>query len=86
MNAEGNLKTHVLRLKRGSACVFGRTDWIKGLGRAPFSIEVFSLDSIQKLYFAVATAHAIDKENTRPTIRENRGVYFESQTIKYYSL
>lgn len=81
MNAEGNLETHVLRRKRGSACVFGRTDWIKGLGRAPFSIEVFSLDSI---HFAVATAQVI--KNTRPTIRENRGVYFESQTIKYYSL
>ena len=40
MNAEGNLKTPVLRRKRGSACVFWRTDWIKGIGRAPFSIEV----------------------------------------------
>lgn len=84
MNAEGNLKTHVLRRKRGSACVFGRTDWIKGLGRAPFSIEVFSLDSIQKSYFAVATAQVI--KNTRPTIRENGGVYLETQIIKYYSL
>ena len=82
-NAEGNLKTPVLRRKRGSACVFGRTNRIKGLGRAPFSIEVFSLDSI---HFAVATAQVIKQENTRLTIRENRGVYFESQTIKYYSL
>ena len=40
-NAEGNLKTHVLRRKRGSACVFGRTDWIKGSERAPFSIDTF---------------------------------------------
>ena len=83
MNAEGNLKTHVLRRKRGSACVFGRTDWIKGLGRAPFSIEVFSLDSI---HIFCGSDRSGDKENTRPTIRENRGVYFESQTIKYYSL
>lgn len=75
MNAEGNLKTPVLRRKRGSACVFGRTDWIKGLGRAPFSIEVFSLDSIQKFKFC-GSDRSGDKENTRPTIRENRGVLF----------
>jgi hypothetical protein len=68
MNAEGNLKTHVLRRKRGSACVFGRTDWIKGLGRAPFSIEVFSLDSIH-LYFAVATAQVIKKTLAPPFVR-----------------
>ena len=68
MNAEGNLKTHVLRRKRGSACVFGRTDWIKGLGRAPFSIEVFSLDSIH-LYFAVATAQVINKTLAPPFVR-----------------
>jgi hypothetical protein len=68
MNAEGNLKTHVLRRKRGSACVFGRTDWIKGLGRAPFSIEVFSLDSIH-LYFAVATTQVIKKTLAPPFVR-----------------
>lgn len=78
MNAEGNLKTHVLRRKRGSACVFGRTDWIKGLGRAPF-IRFHT-------FIFCGSDRSGDKENTRPTIRENRGVYFESQTIKYYSL
>ena len=46
----------------------GRTDWIKGLGRAPFSIEVFSLDSIH-LYFAVATAQVIKKTLAPPFVR-----------------
>nr|DAK04796.1 MAG TPA: hypothetical protein [Caudoviricetes sp.] len=31
-NAEGNLKTHVLRRKRGPTCVFGSMNGIKSLG------------------------------------------------------
>lgn len=75
-NAEGNLKTHVLRRKRGSTCVFGSMNGIKSLGTCSlfrryiiFSIHLHFCGSDRSLAIRL------------PTIRENRGVYFESQTI-----
>lgn len=79
-NAEGNLKTHVLRRKRGSACVFGSMNGIKSLGTCSL-FRRYIIFSIH-LHFCGSDRLQLDS----PTIRENRGVYFESQTIKILCL
>lgn len=70
-NAEGNLKTHDLRRKRGSACVFGSMNGIKSLGTCSLFADISY--SLYIYIFAVATAQLAIR---LPTIRENRGVYF----------
>ncbi len=83
-NAEGNLKTHVLRRKRGSACVFGSMNGIKSLGTCSL-FRRYIIFSIH-LHFSGSDRSTYKYLKFSPTIRENRGVYFESQTIKILCL
>lgn len=69
-NAEGNLKTHVLRRKRGSACVFGRTKWIKSLGTCALFLLIL---------FTFIIAFLNYTKSITSMVRENSGVFLEKK-------
>ena len=70
-NAEGNLKTHVLRRRRGPTCVFWSMNGIKSLGTCSLFSQIYHIPI--HLHFCGSDRSLL---LDHPTIRENRGVLF----------